>query len=114
MAEKNNQKSPYNPESSLFRSLTDCFPDRYSKETHKQVESRKHLDMYANRFRSRQVSSSKSRNITQWQRYSQHDLKQKQIKRYVDFDEMEYVPEIASSLDIYADEMTTYTQIRLR
>jgi len=31
--------------------------------------------------------------------------------RYVDFDEMEYVPEIASSLDIYADEMTTHSSI---
>ena len=30
-------------------------------------------------------------------------------ERYVDFDQMEYMPEIASSLDIYADEMTTHS-----
>jgi len=30
----------------------------------------------------------------------------------MDFDQMEYTPEIASSLDIYADEMTTYSQIQ--
>tara|TARA_R110002126_G_scaffold63966_5_gene164037 strand:- start:2901 stop:4760 length:1860 start_codon:yes stop_codon:yes gene_type:complete len=29
--------------------------------------------------------------------------------RYTDFDQMEYVPEIASALDIYADEITTST-----
>jgi len=28
-------------------------------------------------------------------------------ERYLDFDQMEYTPEIASALDIYADEMTT-------
>ena len=27
-------------------------------------------------------------------------------ERYVDFDQMEYMPEIASGMDIYADEMT--------
>ena len=33
-------------------------------------------------------------------------------ERYVDFDEMEYTPEIASSLDIYADEMTTHSALQ--
>ena len=32
---------------------------------------------------------------------------QNRLERYVDFDQMEYTPEIASALDIYADEMTT-------
>jgi len=32
---------------------------------------------------------------------------QSRLDRYVDFDQMEYTPEIASALDIYADEMTT-------
>ena len=29
------------------------------------------------------------------------------VRRYADFDQMEYMPELASALDIYADEMTT-------
>ncbi len=37
---------------------------------------------------------------------------QRRAERYVDFDQMEYMPEIASSLDIYADEMTTYSDLR--
>ena len=30
-------------------------------------------------------------------------------ERYLDFDQMEYMPELASALDIYADEMTTHS-----
>jgi len=37
---------------------------------------------------------------------------QRRVERYVDFDQMEYMPEIASALDIYADEMTTYSDLR--
>jgi len=37
---------------------------------------------------------------------------QNRNQRYVDFDQMEYTPEIASGLDIYADEMTTSTPLR--
>jgi hypothetical protein len=32
--------------------------------------------------------------------------------RYTDFDQMEYTPEIASALDIYADEMTTSSDLQ--
>jgi hypothetical protein len=38
---------------------------------------------------------------------SQHN----RAERYVDFDQMEYTPEIASALDIYADEMTTHSSL---
>jgi len=36
---------------------------------------------------------------------------QQRAERYVDFDQMEYTPEIASALDIYADEMSTYSSL---
>ena len=36
---------------------------------------------------------------------------QDRAERYKDFDAMEYTPEIASALDIYADEMTTSSQL---
>ena len=32
---------------------------------------------------------------------------QNRAERYIDFEQMEYMPEIASAIDIYADEMTT-------
>tara|TARA_R110001592_G_scaffold48902_2_gene153197 strand:+ start:5348 stop:7111 length:1764 start_codon:yes stop_codon:yes gene_type:complete len=34
---------------------------------------------------------------------------QNRLERYVDFDQMEYTPEIASAIDIYADEMTNHS-----
>ena len=37
---------------------------------------------------------------------------QNRADRYIDFDQMEYMPELASALDIYADEMTTSNQYR--
>ena len=37
---------------------------------------------------------------------------QQRVERYVDFDQMEYTPEIASALDIYADEMTTHSSLQ--
>ena len=36
---------------------------------------------------------------------------QQRTERYVDFDQMEYTPEIASAIDIYADEMTTHSSL---
>ena len=33
-------------------------------------------------------------------------------ERYIDFDQMEYMPEIASALDIYADEMTVSSPLQ--
>ena len=32
---------------------------------------------------------------------------QSRAERYIDFESMEYTPEINSALDVYADEMTT-------
>ncbi len=37
---------------------------------------------------------------------------QLRAERYQDFEQMEYTPEIASGLDIYADEMTTSSDLQ--
>ena len=116
MAKKKiNQKSPYNPDSSLFRSLTRLFSgpvQQRNTQTGRQLR-RKHLDMYANRFRSASGQQFKKSEYNPINNVTLNMVSNRnRSERYVDFDEMEYVPEIASSLDIYADEMTTYTQIR--
>ena len=43
---------------------------------------------------------------------SSYMASQQRTERYVDFDQMEYMPESASTMDIYADEMTTYSDLR--
>jgi hypothetical protein len=110
-----NKKSPYNPESQLFKSLTKLFSGPITQrrtQTGRQLR-RKHLDMYASRFKS-----ASGKQFKKWENNPINSITLNMIsnrnraERYIDFDEMEYVPEIASSLDIYADEMTTHTEIR--
>jgi hypothetical protein len=110
-----NKKSPYNPESGLFKSLTRLFSGPITQrrtQTGRQLR-RKHLDMYSSNFKS-----ASGRQFKKWENNPINSITLNMIsnrnraERYIDFDEMEYVPEIASSLDIYADEMTTHTEIR--
>jgi hypothetical protein len=68
--------------------------------------------MYAKRFKSASGQQFKKTeynpmNITTLNMISNRN----RSERYVDFDQMEYTPEIASSLDIYADEMTTHSSL---
>jgi hypothetical protein len=70
------------------------------------------MDKYASRFKSASGQEFKRTryseiNTTQLTIMSQHN----RSERYVDFDQMEYTPEIASALDIYADEMTTHSSL---
>ena len=110
-----NKKTPYNPESQLFRSLTRLFSGPITQrrtQTGRQLR-RKHLDMYGQRFRSASGKQFKKSEYNPINQVSVNMISNRnRSERYIDFDEMEYVPEIASALDIYADEMTTYTEIR--
>jgi hypothetical protein len=110
-----NNKTPYNPDSGLFKSLTKLLSGPITQrrtQTGRQLR-RKHLDMYASRFKS-----ASGKQFKKWENNPINSITLNMIsnrnrsERYIDFDEMEYVPEIASSLDIYADEMTTHTEIR--
>jgi hypothetical protein len=110
-----NKRTPYNPESQLFKSLTRLFSGPVTQrrtQTGRQLR-RRHLDIYGQKFRSasgKQFKKSEYNPINQVA--MQMISNRNRSERYIDFDEMEYVPEIASALDIYADEMTTYTEIR--
>ncbi|QDP62113.1 MAG: putative portal protein [Prokaryotic dsDNA virus sp.] len=112
---KYNKKSPYNPQSDLFKALTRLFsgPITQRRTQTGRALRRRDLDMYAKRFRS-----ASGQQFKKWEYNPINNLtlnmvsNRNRAERYVDFDEMEYVPEIASSLDIYADEMTTHTDIR--
>jgi hypothetical protein len=109
-SEKNN---PKNKESSLFRRLTRLFSGpivnynqpsvvratartskKYTFKTATGKEFKK--KEYYNPFSGLQNKALMSRD--------------KQM-RYTDFDQMEYAPEIASALDVYADEITTSSEL---
>jgi len=70
--------------------------------------------MYARKFRS--ASGKQFKKMESYAPLSQLNSNlykaRNRAERYIDFDEMEYTPEIASSLDIYADEMTTHSTLQ--
>ena len=111
----NRNKNPKDATWPLFKKLTRLFSGpliNYRTQTTRQL-SRRRLDKYGSRFKD--VAGQKFQRLS----YNPFDnlsanimSQQNRNQRYVDFDQMEYTPEIASGLDIYADEMTTSTPLR--
>ena len=104
----NQDKSPYNQDNGLFKRLTKLFsgPIVNRRQQNYKSERRRRLDKY--RFQSAQGQQFKKSSYNPFDFvHSQSMANQNRAERYVDFEQMEYTPEIASALDIYADEMTT-------
>ena len=109
------RKNPRNPRSELFKNLTRIFSGpliNRRSQTGRRLR-RYQLDKFQSRFTSasgQEFKTHRSRNAYNIQLaiMNQHN----RAERYVDFDQMEYTPEIASALDIYADEMTTHSSLQ--
>jgi len=110
-----NDRNPANPESELFVRLTRLFSGpltNYKSQTPRRLR-RHQLDQFNTRFRSasgQQFKRSSYYPFTNMQNALM--INHNRTERYVDFDQMEYTPEIASALDIYADEMTTHSALQ--
>lgn len=113
MANKND-KNPRNPESSLFKKLTRLLSGpiiNYRSQTTRNTK-RRNLDKYKNRFRSASGKQFKKTSYDPFENLTANIMaNQNRIERYADFEQMEYEPIIASALDIYADEMTTSSDL---
>ena len=113
MADKN-KKNTRNPQSLLFRRLTRLLSGpltQYRTQNSHRLR-RIDLDKYANKFTSASGKDFKKTAYSPYDNLSANYMAaQARTERYVDFDQMEYTPEIASALDIYADEMTTYSSL---
>ena len=113
--EKKIKNNPRNSQSLLFRRLTRLLSGplvNYRTQTNHRLR-RIQLDKYSEKFTS---ASGKDFKKTAYNPYdnlqAQAMASQARTERYVDFDQMEYTPEIASALDIYADEMTTHSDLQ--
>jgi len=108
-------KNPANTQSSLFKSLTRLFSGpivTYRSQSGRKIR-RQHLDKYASRFKTASGQQFKKQTYNPLDQIAANAISnQRRAERYIDFDQMEYMPEIASSLDIYADEMTTFSALR--
>jgi hypothetical protein len=109
MRRKNNVK---NEDSQLFKSLTRLFSGPIVN--FKQQAQLRYKRRQLNKFDFNSASGKQFQKTS----YNPFDSIQANImanqtraERYSDFDQMEFTPEIASTLDIYADEMTTHSSM---
>jgi len=114
MADRKNKnvKNPRNPQSSLYRRLTRLLstPIINRRAQFQRRYRRADLDKYS--FKSAQGLDFKKTSYNPYDNMTANIMaNQNRYERYIDFDQMEYTPEIASALDIYADEMTTSTAL---
>ncbi len=108
-----NNRNPKNATSDLFTRLTRIFsgPIVNRRVQMYRQQRRRQLDKY--KFKSASGQSFKKATYNPFEVMNHNAISnQNRAERYMDFDQMEYMPEIASSLDIYADEMTTSSQIQ--
>jgi len=110
-----NKNNPRNNQSQLFKSLTRLFSGpiiNYRSQSGRRIR-RQHLDKFSSRFKTASGQQFKKTHYSPLDQIGTNAIaNQRRSERYVDFDQMEYTPEIASTLDIYADEMTTYSDLR--
>lgn len=110
---KKNTRSPYNPDSTLFKGLTRLLSGPiadYRRQNPRQLK-RFQLDKY--RFKSAAGLPFKKSSYSPFDNiYANTQANQARAERYIDFDQMEYTSIIASAMDIYADEMTSYTPLK--
>ena len=108
-------KNPANEQSELFKRLTRLFSGpivNYRSQSGRRIR-RQHLDKFAARFKSASGQQFKKTFYNPLDNIATNAIgNQRRSERYIDFDQMEYTPEIASTMDIYADEMTTYSDLK--
>ena len=110
MADNQNKNNPRNPESSLFKQLTRLLsgPLINRRTQIYRKERRNALDKYAFKFKSASGKEFKKSLYNPFESIqTAMAANYNRGERYSEFDQMEYTPEVASALDIYADEMTT-------
>jgi hypothetical protein len=107
-----NKKNPRNAESTLYQKLTRLLSSPIVNRRTQLQRRYKRADMDKYDFNSAQGLDFKKTSYNPYDNMTANIMQnQSRYERYVDFDQMEYTPEIASALDIYADEMTTSTTL---
>lgn len=107
-----NKNNVRNPESSLFKRLTKIFSGPIVNRRNQFVRKERRRDMDKYKFKSASGQNFKKSFYNPFESLNSATMAQQaRAERYVDFDQMEYMPELASALDIYADEMTTSTSL---
>jgi len=108
-------RNPNNPQSDLFGRLTKLFSGpivNWRTQANRKIK-RSTLDNYATKFKSLSGQPFRRNNYSPFEVMNTKLMaQQNRTERYVDYEQMEYMPELASAIDIYADEMTTHSSIQ--
>ena len=106
-------KNPRNTASPLYKMLTRLFSGPIvNHDAQRQSKNRRsQLDKYGTKFTSLSGKQFKKSSYNMDNYSAKFYSAQNRLERYLDFEQMEYTPEIASTLDIYADEMTTFSDL---
>lgn len=113
MADDISKKNPNNQESALYRALTRLFSGPLTNyRSQSQIRFRRRdLDRF--KFTSAGGQSFKKKSYNPFEAIQSNIMaNQSRAERYSDFDQMEFSPELASALDVYADEIATSNQFR--
>jgi len=111
MVDQKNAKNTKNAESTLFKKLTRLFsgPIINYRSQNTRLLKRRRLDKYAYTFKDVAGQKFERYDYNPYNNFSSYAMQaQSRLQRYNDFVQMEFTPELASALDIYADEMTTF------
>jgi len=106
-------RNPRNAASPLFKRLTRLFSGPVVNYRHQLPRRlrRRYIDNL--KFQSASGATFKKSEYNPFSNVLANMMaNQGRAERYVDFEQMEYMPEIASALDIYADEMTTFSNLQ--
>ena len=104
-----NKRNPKNNQSELFKKLTRLFsgPIINYRQQNIRKDKRKRLDKYASTFRTASGQDFKKKTYNPYDTIMSDVIANvSKAERYADFDQMEFTPELATALDIYADEIT--------
>ena len=109
------KNNPANAQSELFRRLTRLFSGpitNWRTQQNRKIR-RTSMDKYATEFRSASGQQFRKSEYSPFDvMHSKIMAQQNRAERYTDYEQMEYMPELASGLDIYADEMTTHSMLQ--
>ena len=107
-----NKKNPRNAQSTLYKRLTRLLSSPIVNRRSQMQRRYKRADMDKFKFNSAMGLDFKKTSYNPYDNMTANIMaQQNRHERYIDFDQMEYTPEICSALDIYADEMTTSTML---
>jgi hypothetical protein len=117
MADRNrrtvdHRRNVKNDETPLFKSLTKLFSGPLVNFRQQAQQRFRRRDLNKFKFTSASGKQFQKTSYNPFDSIQANILaNQTRAERYSDFDAMEFTPEIASALDIYADEMTTHSSI---